>query len=538
MSTDKRPELPTELWLHIAEMLEPKERHKLIGLNRLFFETAMNERYRNLSLVSPDGANLVETMERLLNPDVAKRVRTLTIWPEEVCRAIYPERDEPPAFKRVPIPKKPDTIWRRVKRRVSKKDTSPEPEYTVIQLPDLPRPPARRRMLKQALKGLTNLEELYIKRRVRLNHAWQPMPPPEQMIMFLPTCMQEYIWPVVRKSIRKLTLDVDSLFFEDIIPGQDMFPRNVRHFVLRLWSSARENFKVSDEVVPFVRQLSEKNRNLEKLSLEGDCQVIWSALGTIPNLRDLELHIPAQLIVQGPTQDTDLHQLLSRNADTIQHLSIIPVNTPRRWISSDSFDPSAEPQWSQVGATSQATLPNLKSLKFKFPWRGQESETLEWRAALDYFVHLGKSATSLTIQDSLSATGLEMLRPDVVEIIVKICPNLVKLNIVYGTLCPDDESVSWTLNPALIEAVSAKFIQQVKDRGCHPCPSLTDISLMTYAFGKGLKYHLPLMKTYAGVLPSIVSFAGIRNPTEDALGQLEPKMAFLAAGSGRNSAWS
>ena len=66
MSTDERPELPAELWLHIGEMLEPEERYKLIGLNRLFFEIVMNERYRNLRLVSPDGFNFVETMERLL----------------------------------------------------------------------------------------------------------------------------------------------------------------------------------------------------------------------------------------------------------------------------------------------------------------------------------------------------------------------------------------------------------------------------------------------------------------------------------------
>jgi hypothetical protein len=521
-------------------------------------------------------------------PGIAKRVRTLTIWPEDVCRAVYPEKDEGSHFKTVPVDKTPDTIWRKTKRRVFKKDASPKPEYTVIRLPDLPKPPARLRMFKQALRGLTNLEELSIKRRVRLNGNYQPLPPPDQMFGFLPTCMQECIWPAIKKSVRKLTLDVDNQFFEDFVPAQENFPKSLRHLVLRLWSSPRENFKMSDEVVPFVRQLSSsRNGSLEKLSLEGDCQALWSAFGTIPNLHNLELQVPAQIIIQQDTQDTDLHRLLLNNAESIQHLSVIPVNTPRR----SSFDASAEPRWHQAGVDSPKTLHKLKSLKFKFPWRGGVgSETREWSSALNYYALLGQNATSLTVQDSLSLVGLEstlrafnrvrqapfqelhlnvtVLSPAVVSTITQLCPNLVKLDLVYGTLLPDGEFNSWTLKPSLAESMlvsiyylllrillysiglvinnllpifvcfQAKFIQQIKERGCHPCPSLTDISLMTYVARTGLKYHLPLMKAYAEILPSIVSFAGIRDAAEEALAQLEPKMAFLAAGSGRNAAWS
>ncbi|KAJ2933772.1 hypothetical protein H1R20_g3327, partial [Candolleomyces eurysporus] len=574
----ERPDLSPELWLHIAEMLEPEERHKLIGLNRLFFELVMNERYRNLSLVSPDGYNLLETMERLLIPGIANRVRSLTIWSEDVCTAIWPADfsfEPKPRYELSPhqvvlVPEEPESIWTTVKRRVFREDKPPpEPRYIVHRYPILPDPPGRLQLFKQALGRITNLEELSIKRRVRLNGNRRPIPPPEQMARFLANCMQECIWPVARATVRKLTLDVDSQFFEGFVPAPEVFPQNIRHFVLRLWSNANanseENINMSSNVALFVRKLSEAKTGtsgLERLSLEGDCQAFWSGLGTIPNLRGLELHIPAQVIIQRPMQDTDLHRLLMKNAESIQHLSIIPMNkTPQQpHLSSNSIDASAEPRLIQVGGVVSQTLPNLKSLKFKFPWRGRESETLEWRIALEYFTFLGKNAMSLTIQDSLSAIGLEstlrafnrirqeplrelhlnvtVLTPDVVETIVRICPNLVKLDVVYGTLCPEDEFVSWILKPSLTGAILAKFIQQIKDRGCHPCPSLTDISLMSYVSGTGLKYHLPLMKAYAGILPSVVSFAGIRDATEEALASLEPKMAFLAAGSGRNAAWS
>ena len=46
------------------------------------------------------------------------------------------------------------------------------------------------------------------------------------------------------------------------------------------------------------------------------------------------------------------------------------------------------------------------------------------------------------------------------------------------------------------------------------------------------------MKAYAEVFPSIVSFAGVRDASEEGLALLEPKKVFLDATSGSNAAWS
>ncbi|KAJ2914637.1 hypothetical protein MD484_g5776, partial [Candolleomyces efflorescens] len=529
--------------------MTPEERYNIKGVNKLFFEASMNDKYRNLSLVSQDGFNFVETMEKLLMPGVAIRVRTLTIWPEDICRAIYPEQDERPRFKTVPVDKKPDTRWKKAKGRAFKKDDCLEPECTVIQLPDLPKPPARLRMFKEALRGLTNLEELSIKRRRRSEYPTRPLP--DQISAFLPICMQECIWPVVKKSVRKLTLDVDNRLFEAFIPGPENFPKSIQHLVL---------VNLPDEMNPFVRQLTSSDTgSLKKLSIEGDCRTLWSALEIIPNLRDLELRVPAWIILEQNTQPwIDIHKLLMDNAGSIQHLSIIPV--PKEHLTGSFGDTTGPWSLQPGGGDPSKPLHELRSLKVSFPWLKELSPlSREWTCILDYYALLGQHATSLTVHEPLSPTALDralrafdrnrrrplqelyldvqVLSPGVVDTIVEICPNLVKLHLKYGTLSPGEV---WPalFEPSTPETILAKITQQIKERRHHPCPSLIDISLMTYVQGKGFKYHLPLMRAYAEVFPSIVSFAGVRDASEEGLALLEPKVAFLDATNGSSAAWS
>jgi len=46
--------LPAELWLYIAEFVPPRERRRLVGVNRLFFNIIMNELYSQLSFITAD----------------------------------------------------------------------------------------------------------------------------------------------------------------------------------------------------------------------------------------------------------------------------------------------------------------------------------------------------------------------------------------------------------------------------------------------------------------------------------------------------
>jgi hypothetical protein len=57
--------LPVEIWLLIAGNLNPDEKIMLMGVNRVFYELAMDERYCHLNLVSEDPWLFIDTMETL-----------------------------------------------------------------------------------------------------------------------------------------------------------------------------------------------------------------------------------------------------------------------------------------------------------------------------------------------------------------------------------------------------------------------------------------------------------------------------------------
>lgn len=58
------PQLPIELWMAIAEFIDPVELEKLIGVNRGFFEIAMDKRYTEVKLIEYP-SRLLNKLDRL-----------------------------------------------------------------------------------------------------------------------------------------------------------------------------------------------------------------------------------------------------------------------------------------------------------------------------------------------------------------------------------------------------------------------------------------------------------------------------------------
>jgi hypothetical protein len=48
------PDLPVELWLEILAYLPRSALHKMIGLNRLLFELALNDLYEEVRFIADD----------------------------------------------------------------------------------------------------------------------------------------------------------------------------------------------------------------------------------------------------------------------------------------------------------------------------------------------------------------------------------------------------------------------------------------------------------------------------------------------------
>lgn len=59
------PTLPAELWMAIAEFIGTVELENLIGVNRIFFEIVMDNRYREMELIDADPISLFRKIDRL-----------------------------------------------------------------------------------------------------------------------------------------------------------------------------------------------------------------------------------------------------------------------------------------------------------------------------------------------------------------------------------------------------------------------------------------------------------------------------------------
>ncbi|KAF8067925.1 hypothetical protein FPV67DRAFT_1494253 [Lyophyllum atratum] len=77
-------DLPAELWREVASHLPPECLRKLCSINRVFFELAMDEKYRDVYFEY--SLEFTKLLKELSYPLAAQRVRSLHIWPHMIPR--------------------------------------------------------------------------------------------------------------------------------------------------------------------------------------------------------------------------------------------------------------------------------------------------------------------------------------------------------------------------------------------------------------------------------------------------------------------
>jgi hypothetical protein len=65
ISANYVPTLPPEVWIIIAGFIDPTELEKLNGVNHVFFEIVMDNRYREVGLVDSDPRSLFRKIDAL-----------------------------------------------------------------------------------------------------------------------------------------------------------------------------------------------------------------------------------------------------------------------------------------------------------------------------------------------------------------------------------------------------------------------------------------------------------------------------------------
>ncbi|KAF9457831.1 hypothetical protein BDZ94DRAFT_1313836 [Collybia nuda] len=100
-----RTVLPYDVWLCVAEFLERATLRRLMSVNHAFFDAVLNIQYRDIDIYNLDKGN-IHILQRLRDPYIGSRVRTLRLVPKDLLR------DRPPV--------KPRRMISRVKRAAAK----------------------------------------------------------------------------------------------------------------------------------------------------------------------------------------------------------------------------------------------------------------------------------------------------------------------------------------------------------------------------------------------------------------------------------
>ncbi|KAJ2933773.1 hypothetical protein H1R20_g3324, partial [Candolleomyces eurysporus] len=578
--------LPNEIWLKIASELSPADTKRMFSLNKLFYNLYMDEQYGSLRLVSTDGAELAKIMERLqvcVRGDSSKggegEERGPRPWganATDCCWGLPPVSPLGGAQ-----PEQPGKSWKVLKKLFVKKRALPDPPVEAVlaaspppvQYRNRPKPPppyaeGLEGLLKALLSSLPGVEEVSIKYHARRDARWDDHRLDELRRFVCQT--RDGIWSEksgVKKTVQKLSFDVDEASFNDVVPILPNIPLNVRNFELKLWPSEpefwdaeeeRKRDAVASDVVTFVRYLNDRGsqpNQLETISLQTGSRGVWNAIYSLSNLLSLELRPSGKGMMCGP-RHCGIHHFLVAAPAGIQHLSLIGGRSkteseeeePEDLAGEDLFNYSA---WRYATADFRP-FKFLTSLKIRLPVRAEQCGRM-----LKYLALLAPNLESLAVQNSIGScqeltavlgpftfseerkgrlrelcVRVRTLTPDILKCVFSRCTGLVKLCLVYEVLKPlenvEDSDVCGELgnfqfldtfdyDEAGFHTVLNKQVNA--DRSLFPCDSLKDISFMTFTRGEGARYDLDLMKIMANHFRGIEKFAGIQRVgiTKDAL---------------------
>ncbi|TFK25837.1 hypothetical protein FA15DRAFT_616812 [Coprinopsis marcescibilis] len=540
-------ELPVELWLYISELLSPQERVKLLGVNRLFYELAMDALYEKLSLVSPDTGALLDVLDTLRNPTISKRVRKLTIWPASMCEALYSDKSTRRNGRSVT---KPANVFHKYLGKVYKGDSTcpasdPSDKYPSIE--------ERRELFREGVFNLTQVKEVNIYIGKYASQVY--------LSSYILPFLQEVLWPSIRDTVRVLNVDAPNHWLEGFFPDtHDGLPTSLRYLGFKIQASSpfggQERPKVSDALATLLKGLSEDD-TLGELTLNTECADVWDPLDVVPSLKTLNIHnIP---ILPNP-MESDMHYFLWRNP-TIENLSYTIHSTTKAARLYKST-----PSTKKGDCVGQPILSRLSSLTLSFDQR--PSRRLDY---LEYFASIGDNITRLSVNSPTLFSDLKQLLDAFASPASAVTPKLEVLHLTTPLLSPEMVKLIARKCPKLVElkfdinAMVGKDVYSINDeQNAHPVYdskrlhkpheflaglsnyaksgifrewSLRDLTIMEWEYGKGRAYNWETMTAVAALIPSIKSFVLQGHMRRDGLAELVPKFVLTDIGK-RPEAWS
>ncbi|KAG6916359.1 hypothetical protein DXG01_007195 [Tephrocybe rancida] len=283
--------MPAELWLLVAQYLPDKELMKLLSLNRVFLELAMDRRYRDFVLMgSPNW--YMEKVEKLLQSSehVATRVQVLTLAPEDTWEAINYQRPPKP---RIPTKRR---FTKSIKHFFAGGTRAVEATSTpTIQsaFPFEKSPQEKRYQVVCAAKTLVNLRDLKL--------VWRSKED-EDIPQYWPQCCPflEVLLPTFGQNLRSLSL---------ILPSSPASALTWRGISVTSLEELNIDYDAedgsNDDMVPLLPLINGTSRTLKSLSIEargglGNLSTFFNGMQKLPFLHRLSLVMPL-----GPTSVPD-----------------------------------------------------------------------------------------------------------------------------------------------------------------------------------------------------------------------------------------
>ena len=301
----RMPTLPAELWMAIAEFIGTVELENLIGVNRIFFEIVMDNRYREMELIDADPISLFRKIDRLQyviflvvrtiidylcisrSDSLISRVQILKIWPNVVWNAIQAQL--PPLEQQYQLTAEregtnaPNLELRRTRTSVTP-TTSPSPLLSLAAIPRSAE--SKSALVVETMKRLTSIRQLHLhwpRHCEQTNHpVW--------------TLFTD-VWPVTGPLLRSLILDMPVAILADFVTSIASIAKSTSLRELKIAVSGDYRTKdLKEGIISLLPFIHDHSSSLESLSItihgHAETSPLFRGLGRLPRLTALSLTIP------------------------------------------------------------------------------------------------------------------------------------------------------------------------------------------------------------------------------------------------------
>ncbi|KAF8196960.1 hypothetical protein BJ912DRAFT_1056048 [Pholiota molesta] len=280
-------ELPTELWLRIAQYIPDTDLFRLESVNRLFLDLVTDRRYRQLTIDDDHPGPLIRKLSRIeRDPSVAARVRSLTVHPKAVRSACLRAGKTNRRQRSVKNRYWPDSF--RTERTLLEEDTELADRFL------------------DALAHLSAIEEYAIE----WDHGVE-----SERSFCLP--LLSAIWPLYGHNLRsiKLNMTLGHLAYLHLSCSDARYGT---------WGGpGHETQQALERLAAFVNRLALSLRSLSISSIAHlDFSWLYANLTYFPLLARLALLVPCD--PRHVVDPTGLHHFLHLHKDTLANLAFSP----------------------------------------------------------------------------------------------------------------------------------------------------------------------------------------------------------------------